>query len=658
MTGIDLDAGTLRVRDLEGGRERTRAVGRARAGGRRPPGRGGPSRRRDCPGAFTLRTIEDAQAIRAWIDEHDARSAVVIGGGYIGLEVAEAFLARGLATTVIEREDAPADARRRRRRRGDRRRAARRRAPTCAAGPPSRRSRATSGCGACVAGGRGVDADVVVIGIGVRPDTALAAAAGLALGPHGGVVVDAGMRTGIDGVWAAGDCCQTRHLLHDGPAYVPLGTTANKQGRVAGTTLTGGDAAFGGVLGHGGREGVRAAGRAHRARRGARRRPPASTPSTASITHISRARYYPGHEPLQVKLVAERGSGRLLGGQLVGREGVAKRVDVVAAALHAGATADELARLRPDLRAAVRARCWDPLPARRARGRGGGGVSAGCARSSSRARVAVVGASDEPGKVGTTLMRNLDGFEGEVVPISSRREEVAGRPRVQAAARRARRRRPRRSPRCRRRPCPASSRTPPRPAPARVVVLSGGFAETGAGGRRAAGARRRGGARRRRADRRAELPRRAELRHRAERVDGRRHAGRRRRRSRSRRSPAPTGWPSTCSGSSSGWASRRSTPPATRPTSRDAEVLRYLGADDATRVVCFFVESLVGRARLRRRRRATSPRASRCSSRRRAARRPARARRCRTPPRSPATRRSGARRSSRRAPSSPTAGWR
>ena len=102
------------------------------------------------------------------------------------------------------------------------------------------------------------------------------------------------------------------------------------------------------------------AGRAHRPRRARRRRPPASTPSARRSRHLSRARYYPGHEPLQVKLVAERGSGRLLGGQLVGREGVAKRVDVVAAALHAGATADELSRY--DLSYAPPfAPVWDPV---------------------------------------------------------------------------------------------------------------------------------------------------------------------------------------------------------------------------------------------------------------------------------------------------------
>jgi CoA-dependent NAD(P)H sulfur oxidoreductase len=357
VTELDLGARTLRVRDLDSGHERTEEWDAlVLAAGARPAGRNLPGA--DLPGTFTLRTVEDAQAISAWIDDAGARTAAVIGGGYIGLEVAEAFLARGLATTVIEREPrllplVDADV-----------------AEAIAAELQARG--ADVRCGAAVEGiegngrvrrvvadGEAVDADVVVIGVGVRPDTTLAAAAGIPLGPHGGVIVDARMRTGIDGVFAAGDCCQTRHLLHDGPAYVPLGTTANKQGRVAGTTVSGGDAAFDGVLGtavvkvcdlHVGRTGLgeeeaRAAG---------------FDAVGASITHLSRARYYPGHQPLQVKLVAERGSGRLLGGQLVGREGVAKRVDVVAAALHGGATAAELAHY--DLTYAPPfAPVWDPL---------------------------------------------------------------------------------------------------------------------------------------------------------------------------------------------------------------------------------------------------------------------------------------------------------
>ncbi|MBW3609158.1 MAG: NADH oxidase, partial [Actinobacteria bacterium] len=142
-------------------------------------------------------------------------------------------------------------------------------------------------------------------------------------------------------------------------AYVPLGTTANKQGRVAAAGVTGGDETFAGVLGTAvvkvcdlqvGRTGL-----SEREAKSA-----GIDAVSASVTHLSRARYYPGHQPLRVKLVAERGSGRLLGGQLVGREGVAKRVDVVAAALHAGATADELAQY--DLSYAPPfAPVWDPV---------------------------------------------------------------------------------------------------------------------------------------------------------------------------------------------------------------------------------------------------------------------------------------------------------
>jgi NADPH-dependent 2,4-dienoyl-CoA reductase/sulfur reductase-like enzyme len=358
VLSIDPGARTLRVRDLDGGRERSEPWDAlVLATGARPAGLGLPGAR--LPGTFALRTIEDAQAIRAWIDEHGARSAVVVGGGYIGLEMAEAFRERGLATTVVEREPqllplVDADV-----------------AQTIA------EELAAQGvdvrCGVAVeeiaggdrvravvvAGGEAIAADIVVIGVGVRPDSALAAGAGLELGPHGGIVVDARMRSSINAIWAAGDCCQTRHLLHDGPAYIPLGTTANKQGRVAGTNVAGGDDTFAGVLGtavvkvcdlHVGRTGL-----------GERDASDAGLDAvSASVTHLSRARYYPGHQPLQVKLLAERGSGRLLGGQLVGREGVAKRVDVVAAALHSGATAGELAQY--DLSYAPPfAPVWDPV---------------------------------------------------------------------------------------------------------------------------------------------------------------------------------------------------------------------------------------------------------------------------------------------------------
>jgi NADPH-dependent 2,4-dienoyl-CoA reductase/sulfur reductase-like enzyme len=357
VVAVDPVARTLRVRDLDANSERDEAWDAlVLATGARPAGTGLPGAQ--LPGTFTLRTIEDARAIAAWIDEHDARSAVIIGGGYIGLEMAEAFHARGLATTVVEREAqllplVDADI------------------AGIVAAELARQGVAVR-CDAAVeeiagdervrqvvAGGEAIAADVVVIGVGVRPDTALADAAGLALGPHGGVLVDERMRTAVDGIWAAGDCCQTRHLLHDGPAYIPLGTTANKQGRVAGSGVAGGDATFDGVLG----TAVIKICDLQVGRTGLSEREAADAgldAVSAAVTHLSRARYYPGHEPLRVKLVAQRGSGRLLGGQLAGREGVAKRVDVVAAALHSGATADELARY--DLSYAPPfAPVWDPV---------------------------------------------------------------------------------------------------------------------------------------------------------------------------------------------------------------------------------------------------------------------------------------------------------
>ncbi len=339
VMAINVVERTLRVRNMAGGRSRTEPWDAlVIAAGARPATSGIPGK--SLPGVFTLSTIEDAQAIRAWIAEHDCRDAVVIGAGYIGLEMAEALRARDLQTTVVERgdhvlplvdpdvaEDIAAE--------------------LTAQGVDLR-------CGVKVdaiagservrrvlAGGASIPADIVVIGVGVRPDTTLAAAARLPLGPDDGIVVDEGMRTSAEGVWAAGDCCQTRHLLHGGPSYVPLGTTANKQGRVAGANVAGGDEHFAGVLGTAvvkicdlevGRTGL---GEQEAANAG-------FDVVSASVMHLSRAGYYPGHEQVRVKLVAERGSGRLLGGQIVGREGVAKRVDVIAAALHARATAADL----------------------------------------------------------------------------------------------------------------------------------------------------------------------------------------------------------------------------------------------------------------------------------------------------------------------------
>jgi NADPH-dependent 2,4-dienoyl-CoA reductase/sulfur reductase-like enzyme len=186
-------------------------------------------------------------------------------------------------------------------------------------------------------------AEVVVLATGVRPRATLAAAAGVELGATGGVRTDDRQQTNISGIYAAGDCTEVTHLVTGGPAYVPLGTTANKQGRVAGENAAGGNARFPGVVGtlvtkvfelEVGKTGL-----SYQAARAA-----GFQAETVTITSRSQAKYL-GGKPLRATLTADRASGRLLGGQLAGEEGAARRVDVVAAALTARMTLEDFVHL-------------------------------------------------------------------------------------------------------------------------------------------------------------------------------------------------------------------------------------------------------------------------------------------------------------------------
>ncbi len=204
-----------------------------------------------------------------------------------------------------------------------------------------------------------IAADLVVLGMGVMPNSGLAAAAGVQTGVRGAIVVDRQQRASAEGVWAAGDCCQSMHVVSGQPVYQALGTVANKQGRVAGINIGGGYATFGGVAGTAvtrichleiGRTGLSereatAAGFSFVAR---------------TITSTTTAGYMPGAGPLTVKLLAERGAGRLLGAQILGGAGAAKRVDVIAVALTARCTAEDL--LGMDLGYAPPfSSVWDPV---------------------------------------------------------------------------------------------------------------------------------------------------------------------------------------------------------------------------------------------------------------------------------------------------------
>ncbi len=358
VLGIDPAASTVTVRDLEAGRERTErwdalliATG---ATGVMPPWPGA-----DAAGVFQLRTLDDAAAVEARIAA-GARRAVVVGAGYIGLEVAEGLLARGLSVTVVERLEAPmgatldadmsgavADAMR-------------------AAGVDLRLGLSVQGfeheggeVRAVRTDGGTIPADLVVVGLGVRPAVGLAREAGIRIGDAGGIVVDSAMRTSVPGIWAAGDCVESRHRVTGAPVVIALGTHANRQGRIAGTTIAGGEAGFQGVLGTAitrfgeleiGRTGL-----------GEREAAAAGFDAYATITQASsRAHYYPGAQPMRLKLVAERGSGRLLGAQIVGGAEAGKRIDVLATALWNRMTVQEIGEM--DLSYAPPfSPVWDPV---------------------------------------------------------------------------------------------------------------------------------------------------------------------------------------------------------------------------------------------------------------------------------------------------------
>ena len=300
------------------------------------------------PGADAIepaRTLDAGARLRASL-ERGGRCAVVIGAGYIGLEMAEAFVAQGLNVTMIDRApqvmltldpDMACRVQEAAEEMGIR-----------VVLDASIEEIVTGDDGAPVEVRTAQDtyaADHVVIGTGAKPAVAVAEEAGLEVGDSGALRVDDHQRCpGHDGVFAAGDCAESRHRVLDKQVNVQLGTHANKQGRIAGANATGADLAFPGVIG----TAVSKICRYEVARTGISEREAADAGIevvSATIEDRTRAGYYPGSGPIWVKLVAEPGTGRLLGGQIVGVEGAAKRIDVLATAIWTHLAVDELALL-------------------------------------------------------------------------------------------------------------------------------------------------------------------------------------------------------------------------------------------------------------------------------------------------------------------------
>ncbi len=341
VTAIDLAARTLTVRSEQDGEcdePFDQLVVATGAEAKAPP----------IPGAQAIepaRTVDAGERLRAALDKGGS-CAVVIGAGYIGLEMAEAFVMRGMSVTMIDRAPQvmltldPDMA--------ERVQAAAQDMGIRVVLEASIEEIVTDDDGAPVEVRTADDtfpADHVVIGTGARPAVAIAEAAGLELGGSGALCVDDHQRCpGHDGVFAAGDCAESWHRVLDRQVNVQLGTHANKQGRIAGMNATGGDARFPGVIG----TAVSKICRYEVARTGISEREAAEAGIdvvTETIEDRTRAGYYPGAGPIAVKLVAQAGSGRLLGGQIVGVEGAAKRIDVLATAIWAQLAVDELALL-------------------------------------------------------------------------------------------------------------------------------------------------------------------------------------------------------------------------------------------------------------------------------------------------------------------------
>jgi NADPH-dependent 2,4-dienoyl-CoA reductase/sulfur reductase-like enzyme len=296
-------------------------------------------------GVHVLHTIGDMFTLINSLEQRHARSAIIIGAGYIGLEMAEALTTRGIAVTMLEQLDQVM--------------------PTIDAPLAAHLAAHLNNKGVTVQLGTKVHglladkpgltvytdhgqytSDLVLVVTGVRPDTVLAAEADTKLGVRGAIAVDRRMHTNLDDVYAAGDCVHTYHRLLGEHVYLPLGSTAHKQGRVAGLNAAGGDAVFAGSLGT---QAVKvfdlvAAGTGLH---DTTARQAGYDPVTVATTADDHKAYYPGATPIRIRVTGDRTTGRLLGAQMLGHHGgeIAKRIDTYATAISYGAAVDDIADL-------------------------------------------------------------------------------------------------------------------------------------------------------------------------------------------------------------------------------------------------------------------------------------------------------------------------
>jgi len=313
----------------------------------------------DAANVYDVNNLVNGTKLKRALEKDRPRSAVIVGGGYIGIEMAEALHLRGMKVSLVQRSNQLM--------------------PSIDPDMAELLSHALVQQGldvfleetllgfelkgdkasGVISDKQEICADIVILGLGVIPNSELAQRAHIALGPKNSIKVDNRQQTDTKNIWAAGDCAQAFDLVSRRPVHVPLGTIANRQGRVAGMNIGGKEALFPGIVG----TAITKFMDTECGRTGLTERQLNELDYqyvSATVKGNTLPRYYPGSAPITVKVLAEMGSGRLLGVQIVGGQGSAKRIDTAAMALHAGFTLEDMLYL--DLSYAPPfSGVWDPI---------------------------------------------------------------------------------------------------------------------------------------------------------------------------------------------------------------------------------------------------------------------------------------------------------
>lgn len=297
----------------------------------------------DSKKVFTVRNIPDTVAVKTYIEEHQAKKAVVAGGGFIGLEVAENLRDLGMDVTLVEMADQvipSIDADMAAQVHGH----MRQKGLHLLLGSALQKIEDTETGVSLTVNGETIDADLLVMAIGVRPASEIAVKAGLPANARGALIVNSAMETGVDGIYAVGDLIEITHFVTGEKGYIPLAGPANKQGRIAADNICGIPSRYTGTQGSSILKvfdlAVASTG---------------ITEKTAKALHLNyeksftfsanHATYYPGATNMSIKTIFEKDTGKILGVQIVGNDGVDKRCDVFATAIRAGMTAKDLTEL-------------------------------------------------------------------------------------------------------------------------------------------------------------------------------------------------------------------------------------------------------------------------------------------------------------------------